>query len=137
MYIQLICDQSVISLPHWKPIPAIQLLVSCIQGRPKSGPEDKFRLAPVAPVLAAKLGSPVNTVSDCIGEEVAAAVAAAPNGSVRPSTSPLLFLVPAVCVPMVSAQRAYGSLQRAALDYLLPKALEYLLDSARAFVPRA
>lgn len=84
LYNQLMCDH----------VPAIHLLGSCVQGRPKSGPEDKFRLAPVAPVLAAKLGSPVNTVSDCIGEEVAAAVAAAPNGSVRPSTSPLLLLVP-------------------------------------------
>lgn len=31
-----------------------------MQGRPKSGPEDKFRLNPVAPRLSELLGKPVS-----------------------------------------------------------------------------
>lgn len=31
-----------------------------LQGRPKSGPEDKFRLTPVAPRLQELLGKPVS-----------------------------------------------------------------------------
>jgi phosphoglycerate kinase len=53
------------------------------QGRPKSGPEDKFRLKPVAPRLSELLGIEVNPIQDCIGEEVASAVEQASNGSVR------------------------------------------------------
>lgn len=54
-----------------------------LQGRPKDGPEDKFRLAPVAPRLSELLGAEVKTVQDCIGDEVAKAVDSAANGSVR------------------------------------------------------
>lgn len=42
------------------------------QGRPKSGPEDKFRLAPVAPRLSELLGQEVATAPDCVGPEVRA-----------------------------------------------------------------
>jgi len=53
------------------------------QGRPKGGPEDKYRLKPVFERLKTLLpGVPVLYVDDCIGEKVAAAVATAPNGSV-------------------------------------------------------
>ena len=53
------------------------------QGRPKGGPEDKYRLAPVYKRLQQLLpGVPVLYVDDCIGDKVAAAVATAPNGSV-------------------------------------------------------
>jgi phosphoglycerate kinase len=34
---------------------------NCAQGRPKSGPEDKFRLNPVAPRLSELLGKPVSS----------------------------------------------------------------------------
>jgi len=52
-------------------------------GRPKGGPEDKYRLAPVFKRLKQLLSdAPVMYVDDCIGEKVAAAVATAPNGSV-------------------------------------------------------
>lgn len=81
-----------------------------VQGRPKSGPEDKFRLTPVAPRLQELLGKPVRSqivassvtgihpaaaahmshslpqvkkLNDCVGEEVEKAVAAAKNGEVR------------------------------------------------------
>lgn len=54
-----------------------------MQGRPKDGPEDKFRLAPIAPRLQELLGTPVNAIQDCIGDTVAKAVSEAQNGSVR------------------------------------------------------
>jgi phosphoglycerate kinase len=51
-------------------------------GRPKSGPEDKFSLAPVAERLGNLLGKPVTLAPDCIGEEVATIVAEAKEGDV-------------------------------------------------------
>jgi phosphoglycerate kinase len=50
-------------------------------GRPK-GRDDKNSLKQVVPALAHALGSPVTFVPDCIGEDVARAVAAAKNGEV-------------------------------------------------------
>ncbi|HEY5795396.1 MAG TPA: phosphoglycerate kinase [Bosea sp. (in: a-proteobacteria)] len=50
-------------------------------GRPK-GRDDKNSLKQVVPALAHALGSPVTFVADCIGEDVAKAVAAAKNGEV-------------------------------------------------------
>jgi len=38
-------------------------------GRPKGGPEDKFSLRHVLPVLTELLGKPVEFANDCIGEE--------------------------------------------------------------------
>ena len=53
-------------------------------GKPKNGPEAKFSLAPVAEVLAAKLGKPVVFADDdtVVGENAKAAVAAMHNGDV-------------------------------------------------------
>jgi phosphoglycerate kinase len=48
-------------------------------GRPK-GPDTKNSLKQVVPALAHALGSPVTFVDDCIGDDVARAVAAAKNG---------------------------------------------------------
>jgi phosphoglycerate kinase len=59
-----------------------KVLVTSHLGRPKSGPEDKFRLTPVAARLSQKMSCPVMKVDDCIGDEVASAVAKMPNGSV-------------------------------------------------------
>ncbi len=50
-------------------------------GRPK-GRDDKNSLRQVVPALAHALGQPVTFVDDCIGEDVARAVAAAKNGEV-------------------------------------------------------
>ncbi|MDP3603942.1 MAG: phosphoglycerate kinase [Bosea sp. (in: a-proteobacteria)] len=50
-------------------------------GRPK-GPDTKNSLKQVVPALAHALGSPVTFVDDCIGDDVARAVAAAKNGDV-------------------------------------------------------
>ncbi|KAI8472403.1 MAG: phosphoglycerate kinase [Monoraphidium minutum] len=57
-----------------------KVLLTSHLGRPKSGPEDKFRLNPVAPRLAELLGKPVKKLDDCIGAEVEKAVASAKNG---------------------------------------------------------
>ncbi|MDD5593886.1 MAG: phosphoglycerate kinase [Candidatus Margulisbacteria bacterium] len=57
------------------------ILVSHL-GRPKAGPDDKLRLAPVAVRLKELLGKPVAYVKDCIGPEVEAAVAKLNNGDV-------------------------------------------------------
>jgi len=51
-------------------------------GRPKSGPEDKFSLGPVATRLGELLGKEVKLAPDCIGDEVAKIVAGAKEGDV-------------------------------------------------------
>ena len=51
-------------------------------GRPKDGPEDKFRLTPVVPRLTELLGKTVTKTNDCIGKEVEDAVKAMSNGDV-------------------------------------------------------
>jgi phosphoglycerate kinase len=57
------------------------VLLTSHLGRPKDGPEDKFRLNPVVPRLAELLpGTNVSKVDDCIGDKVAAAAKAAKNG---------------------------------------------------------
>ncbi|MCA9410336.1 MAG: phosphoglycerate kinase [Candidatus Omnitrophica bacterium] len=43
-------------------------------GRPKGGPDPKFSLKPAADRLSELIGKPVQFVSDCIGDEVKAAV---------------------------------------------------------------
>lgn len=61
--------------------PKAVLLLSHL-GRPKGGPDPKYTLALVAPVLAEHLGVPVAFAEDCIGEKVSAALAALPEGGV-------------------------------------------------------
>jgi phosphoglycerate kinase len=51
-------------------------------GRPKGGPEDEFRMAPVARRLQELLGRPVKTVGDCVGPEVEQAAKALKPGEV-------------------------------------------------------
>jgi phosphoglycerate kinase len=51
-------------------------------GRPKGGPDPKFSLAPVAPVLADLLGTKVAFAQDCVGEPARQAAAALPEGGV-------------------------------------------------------
>jgi len=59
-----------------------KVLVTSHLGRPKSGPEDKFRLTPVGARLSEKLSCPVMKIDDCIGDEVSKAVASMPSGSI-------------------------------------------------------
>ncbi len=52
-------------------------------GRPKgAGPEEAYRMAPVAERLASLLARPVAALTDCIGPHAEAAAAALPDGSV-------------------------------------------------------
>ena len=51
-------------------------------GRPKSGPEEKFSLKHVIPVLSGHLGVDVAFATDCVGEEAAAKAAALNAGEV-------------------------------------------------------
>ena len=51
-------------------------------GRPKDGPEDKFSLKPVVGRMSELLGTEVKFAPDCIGDEVAAMVAAMKEGDV-------------------------------------------------------
>merc|ERR1711937_46523 len=47
-----------------------KVLLTSHLGRPKDGPEDKFRLNPVVPRLTELLGQEVGKADDCIGDEV-------------------------------------------------------------------
>ncbi len=51
-------------------------------GRPKGGPDPKYSLRPVAPVLAKLLGVEVAFAEDCVGEAARKAAAALPAGGV-------------------------------------------------------
>ncbi|MCX8035944.1 MAG: phosphoglycerate kinase [Candidatus Sumerlaeia bacterium] len=51
-------------------------------GRPKKGPEDKYRLTPCAKRLGELLGKPVTMAPDCVGPEVEKMVAAMKDGDV-------------------------------------------------------
>jgi len=59
-----------------------KVLLSSHLGRPKSGPEDKFSLGPVAPRLSELLGTSVTMAPDCIGDGVAECVGKMGNGDV-------------------------------------------------------
>eukprot|EP01025_Chloroclados_australasicus_P049299 TRINITY_DN5606_c0_g1_i1.p1 TRINITY_DN5606_c0_g1~~TRINITY_DN5606_c0_g1_i1.p1 ORF type:complete len:508 (-),score=78.20 TRINITY_DN5606_c0_g1_i1:235-1650(-) len=59
-----------------------KVLLTSHLGRPKEGPEDKFRLNPVAPRLSELLGKAVKKVDDCIGDVVKAAVGSMQDGDV-------------------------------------------------------
>jgi len=59
-----------------------KVLLASHLGRPKSGPEDKFSLGPVAPRLSELLGKDVVMAPDCIGDAVAGCVDAMAEGDV-------------------------------------------------------
>uniref|UniRef100_A0A061R1L9 Phosphoglycerate kinase n=1 Tax=Tetraselmis sp. GSL018 TaxID=582737 RepID=A0A061R1L9_9CHLO len=59
-----------------------KVLLTSHLGRPKDGPEDKFRLNPVVPLLSKYLGVDVAKVDDCVGPVVEEAVTKMSNGSV-------------------------------------------------------
>ncbi|DBA96790.1 TPA: hypothetical protein ACH3X3_012959 [Trebouxia sp. C0006] len=59
-----------------------RVLLTSHLGRPKDGPEDKFRLTPVVPRLSELLGTKVLKADDCIGEEVKEKTQALKNGEV-------------------------------------------------------
>ena len=57
-----------------------RVIICTHMGRPKGQRVEKFSLAPVAALTAGMLGLPVPLAPDCIGDEVAAAVAALKDG---------------------------------------------------------
>jgi phosphoglycerate kinase len=59
-----------------------RLILTAHMGRPKGKREATMSLAPVAVKLSELLGKPVTFVDDCIGDQVAKAVAAMKNGDV-------------------------------------------------------
>merc|ERR1712203_1262919 len=59
-----------------------KVLLASHLGRPKSGPEDKFSLGPVAPRLSELLGKEVAMAPDCIGDGVAECVGKMAEGDV-------------------------------------------------------
>jgi len=71
-------------------IPTLKLLIEngakiqlCSHlGRPKDGPEDKFRLGVVVPRLSELLGVTVKSVDDCVGDKVAEETDKLENGQV-------------------------------------------------------
>ncbi len=59
-----------------------KVILSSHFGRPKKGPEDKYRLTPVGTRLSEVLGQPVVKCDDCIGDAVKATVDAMKDGDV-------------------------------------------------------
>jgi len=59
-----------------------KVLLTSHLGRPKDGPEDKFRLNPVVPRLSEYLGKEVAKADDCIGSDVEAKVASMKDGDI-------------------------------------------------------
>lgn len=57
-----------------------KVLLTSHLGRPKEGPEDKYRLTPVVGRLSELLGTEVKKVDDCIGPDVPKAVENLANG---------------------------------------------------------
>lgn len=59
-----------------------KVLLTSHLGRPKDGPEDKFRLNPVVPRLTELLGQNVAKADDCIGDAVTAQVDSMKDGEI-------------------------------------------------------
>ncbi|MFC1736732.1 phosphoglycerate kinase [Candidatus Hydrogenedentota bacterium] len=131
-------------------------------GRPKDGPEDKFRLDPVAKRLSELLGRPVKKLDDCIGPEVEAAEEAMADSDVillentrfhkEEKKNDFEFSKALAAKADLYVNDAFGSAHRAhcstegvtqfvsksAAGYLLSKEIEYfskvLEDPGRPFV---
>lgn len=119
-------------------------------GRPKGAPNPKYSLQPVVGCLSVLLGKPVGFVSDCVGAEVEAAVAALGEGEVlllenlrfhaeeEKNEEGFSRSLAALCDLYVNdafgtAHRAHAStvgmtrfVERAAAGFLMEKELEYL-----------
>ncbi len=59
-----------------------KVVVAAHYGRPKGARVDEMSLAPIAPALAHAVGRPVGFVDDCVGDDVAHAIAAMNDGDV-------------------------------------------------------
>lgn len=127
-----------------------KVLLSSHLGRPKSGPEDKFSLGPVAVRLTELLGKEVKMAPDCIGDGVAAIVSGMADGDVTLLENVRFYKEETANDPEFAAKlaanadlfvndafgtahRAHGStagvtahLKPSVAGYLLEKELEYL-----------
>lgn len=74
-------DAAVPTIRFLRDAGAVVVLMSHL-GRPKGTVDAKYSLAPIAPVLAEKIGVPVQFVPECIGAEAEAASNAAQSGEV-------------------------------------------------------
>merc|ERR1719258_711982 len=127
-----------------------KVLLSSHLGRPKSGPEDKFSLGPVAPRLSELLGKDVVMAPDCIGDGVKECVDKMGDGDVLLLENTRFYKEEEKNVPEFAeklagnadlfvndafgtAHRAHGStegvtkyLSPSVAGFLLQKELEYL-----------
>merc|ERR1719324_1540309 len=127
-----------------------KVMLSSHLGRPKSGPEDKFSLGPVAPRLSELLGKDVVMAPDCIGDAVGACVDSMAEGDVLLLENTRFYKEEEKNVPEFAeklaanadlfvndafgtAHRAHGStegvtkyLDTSVAGFLLQKELEYL-----------
>merc|ERR1712003_145626 len=105
-----------------------KVLLTSHLGRPKDGPEDKFRLNPVVPRLTELLGQEVGKADDCIGDAVTAKVDAMKDAEILAANADLY-----VNDAFGTAHRAHAStegvtkfLSPSVSGFLLQKELDYL-----------
>merc|ERR1712060_378379 len=121
-----------------------KVLLASHLGRPKSGPEDKFSLGPVAPRLTELLGKDVTMAPDCIGDGVAECVDKMADGDVLLLENTRFYKEEEKNVPEFSeklaanadlfvndafgtAHRAHGSTE-GVTNYLSPSVAGFLLQ---------
>lgn len=132
-----------------------KIILASHLGRPKGARNDSMSLAPVAPLLAKKLGTPVLLLNDCIGDEIEAAVNSLEDGQVAllenlrfhkgetdndPNFAASLAKLADIFVndAFGTAHRAHGStfglpslLGTKVSGYLIAKELEFLGDKTK------
>ena len=129
-----------------------RLILMSHLGRPKAGPSDDLRLAPVAARLSELLGQPVRYLRDCIGPEVEAAVAALKDGQALLLENVRFYPQEEKNDPAFAAQLArlgslyvndaFGSAHRAhasteGVAHLLPAVAGFLMEKELNFLGQA
>lgn len=121
-------------------------------GRPKGGPDPKYSLKPVAPVLSGLLGVDVAFAEDCIGDAAKSAAAALPDGGVLLLENTRFHPTEEKNDPELSRQMAelgdvyvndaFGSAHRAhssteGVARLLPAVAGFLMEKELAYLANA
>lgn len=122
-------------------------------GRPKGKVVDSMRLTPVANRLSELLGQPVTKTNDCIGDEVASAVAGLQNGQVallenvrfyaEEETNDSEFSKKLASVADLYVNDAFGTAHRAhastegVTHYLKPSVAGYLIEKELEYLQNA
>ena len=129
-----------------------RLILMSHLGRPKAGPSDDLRLAPVAARLSELLGQPVRYLRDCIGPEVEAATAALKDGQALLLENLRFYPQEEKNDPAFAAQLArlgdlyvndaFGSAHRAhasteGVAHLLPAVAGFLMEKELNFLGQA